>query len=463
MRVSLRDMGTLKTADFEVGELTVICGKNNTGKTYAVYALYGFLELWREFVKIDFGARHIDVLKSTGSTILDLVEITEKLYQALDKGCAAYSSVLHKIFAARIQLFSSARFSLTLDSERILLDQPFERTIRSRETNLIYFRKLPQEKTLQISWMQEGKQREIPVSVIERMVHDALFDLLLVPALPPVFMASAERTGATIFARELDFARNRLLEQMGDFGKDLDVIKLMSRAYGSYALPVTKNVDFTRNYNEIVKNDSFLMNKYPDILKDFNDLIGGEYRVIQNQMHFQSREGRVQLTMNESSSAVRSLLTIGLYLRHMAEPGAMLMVDEPEINLHPENQRRLARLFARLINAGIKVFVTTHSDYLIKEWNTLIMLNYLPEASRAPIMKKYGYREDELLSVERLRVYNAGLELRLLNGNVRKTRVYTLEPADIDSRLGIEVKDFDDTISKMTTIQDEILEEGEVL
>ena len=51
------------------------------------------------------------------------------------------------------------------------------------------------------------------------------------------------------------------------------------------------------------------------------------------------------------------------------------MVDEPELNLHPENQRRIAQLFARLVNLGIRVFVTTHSDYIVKELNTLIMLN----------------------------------------------------------------------------------------
>ena len=51
------------------------------------------------------------------------------------------------------------------------------------------------------------------------------------------------------------------------------------------------------------------------------------------------------------------------------------MIDEPELNLHPDNQRRIARLLARLVNLGIKVFITTHSSYIIKELNTLIMLN----------------------------------------------------------------------------------------
>ena len=52
------------------------------------------------------------------------------------------------------------------------------------------------------------------------------------------------------------------------------------------------------------------------------------------------------------------------------------MADEPELNLHPANQRRIARLFARLVNLGVKVFITTHSDYIVKELNTLIMLNH---------------------------------------------------------------------------------------
>ena len=65
--------------------------------------------------------------------------------------------------------------------------------------------------------------------------------------------------------------------------------------------------------------------------------------------------------MDESSSSVRSLLDIGFYLKHIAKKGDLLMIDEPELNLHPENQRRVARLIAKLVNYGIKIFVTTIS------------------------------------------------------------------------------------------------------
>ncbi|MDR2644169.1 MAG: ATP-binding protein [Planctomycetaceae bacterium] len=56
---------------------------------------------------------------------------------------------------------------------------------------------------------------------------------------------------------------------------------------------------------------------------------------------------------------VRALFLFGNYLRYVAAPGDILMIDEPELNLHPEKQRQIARL----ANAGIKVSLTTHSDF----------------------------------------------------------------------------------------------------
>ena len=52
-----------------------------------------------------------------------------------------------------------------------------------------------------------------------------------------------------------------------------------------------------------------------------------------------------------------------------------MIIDEPESHLHPYCQILMARLIAACINAGIKVFVTTHSDYFVKEINNLIMLS----------------------------------------------------------------------------------------
>ncbi len=158
----------------------------------------------------------------------------------------------------------------------------------------------------------------------------------------------------------------------------------------------------------------------------------------------------------KASSAVRSLLDIGFYIRHVAKKGDLLMVDEPELNLHPENQRRVARLFSRLVNAGIKVFITTHSDYIIKELNTLIMLSndkpYLKE-----IANREGYIDEELISADEIKVFMAEDAVVRVDGNQRKIKCPTLTAADIDPELGIEARSFDVTIETMNRIQEEII------
>ena len=102
------------------------------------------------------------------------------------------------------------------------------------------------------------------------------------------------------------------------------------------------------------------------------------------------------------------------------------MVDEPELSLHPKNQRRIARLFARLANLGVKVFITTHSDYIVKELNTLIMLNHdTPHLKR--VAEENGYQKSELINVDQVKVYVAEEALMPLEeGQKRRRKGHTL-------------------------------------
>lgn len=282
-------------------------------------------------------------------------------------------------------------------------------------------------------------------------------DVIFEQIFPQPFIASAERTGAAIFRKELNFARNRMLEKISKMENENDPFELLAEVYSDYPLPVRKNVDFTRNLEDIAREDSFLIKEAPDVLLEFTDIIGGEYLVTKNDELFFKPQGKsIRLTMDESSSAVRSLLDIGFYLRHKARRGDLLMIDEPELNLHPENQRKVARLLARLVNMGIKVYMTTHSDYIIKELNTLIMLNR-DRPNILEIAEREGYKKEELLDAAKLRVYIADKAAIQLEGNKRKSRCQTLIPADIDPNLGIEVASFDATIDIMNRIQEEIV------
>ena len=77
-------------------------------------------------------------------------------------------------------------------------------------------------------------------------------------------------------------------------------------------------MDFIRQLENVAKEESFLAKEHSEVLDDFADIIGGEYTITQDgQLYYTPKGTRLKLTMVESSSAVRSLLDLGFYLRHV--------------------------------------------------------------------------------------------------------------------------------------------------
>ncbi len=461
MKISIKNLGAVKQAAFTLGELTVICGDNNTGKTYATYALFGFLSFWRDAFSIEVPDKDVRRLLNEGNIDLDLNTYVGKAPAILKGGCSAFTEQLSRIFASPDKHFSDSHFAVELDPNDIQPSPTFERTMGAAKARLFSIAKKADSQLVTVSLLVEKEKVRVPQDVISTIIGDALKDIIFGHLFPHPFIASAERTGAAIFRKELNFARNRLLEEMSSMEQEINPFELLSKVYTDYALPVKSNVEFTRRLEEFFKKDSFIAKDHTEILNDFADIIGGDYLVTKNDdLCYVPQGKRIKLTMDESSSAVRSLLDIGFYLRHVAAPGDLLMVDEPELNLHPENQRRIARLLVRLVNIGIKVFITTHSDYIIKELNTLIMLNRGGKRLTA-LAERERYGKSELLASEKVRVYIAEEALIKPDRAKKRGRYPTLVPADIDRKYGIEARSFDKTIEDMNRIQEEIIWGGD--
>ncbi len=457
MEIAIKNLGALKQAKFTLGDLTIICGCNNTGKTYATYALFGFLFTWDRVFEIGIDNTKIAQLLSDGVIRIEIQEYVNQIQAIVDKGCQDYTEQLFRVFATQPTRFKATEFHVKLDTQKIDLTGIFNHEIGSGKVALFSITKSEESTELVVTLLIEKEKIEIPSEVLKRVISDDLKKIIFAQLLPKPFIASAERTGAAIFSNELNFSRNRLLEELGQADENIDPIEILLKDYQDYALPIKTNVEFIRRLKGITKKTSFIAEEYPELLGDFSDIIGGEYLVTHNdELYYVPRAKKVKLTMDESSSAVRSLLDVGFYLKHEAQRGDLLMIDEPELNLHPENQRRVARLFARLVNIDIKVFITTHSDYIIKELNTLIML-----AQEKPYLKKIaqeeGYRTEELISHDKIKVYIAEEALISVEGKTRKTKGQTLTLADINPDMGIEARSFDTTIETMNRIQDAII------
>ena len=455
LTIRMKNIGIIKQAEYTLGDLTIICGENNTGKTYTAYTLYGFLNSWRKLIQ--FPITNAQIQESFDNEVE--IESSQEFNQALTEACKVYTNQLDRTFAAPEDTFQDSEFHLLTDEFNVV-DKESSGRIKGPHGQFFVFsskRKKNGELKINLS-MEEKPDRNFDIDIARTILNVIVADSIFSDTFPRPFIFSSERTGVTIFRKELDFARNRLLEEMNRSDQKLDLRELLFKAYQSYPLPIEDNVDFTRQLEDISKRKSFIAKKYPDILNDFADIIGGKFVITQNDLlYYTPKRTKLRLTMHQSSSSVRSLLDISFYLDCIAEKGDLLMVDEPELNLHPENQRRIARLFARLVNLGVKVFITTHSDYIVKELNTLIMLNH-DRPHLKVISAENGYQESELIKADQVKVYVAETALMPLEkGQQKRRRAHTLVPADIDPEFGIEVRSFDNTIDTMNKIQRDIV------
>ena len=125
------------------------------------------------------------------------------------------------------------------------------------------------------------------------------------------------------------------------------------------------------------------------------EIIKGRYKINNNRIFYQT-ENEKELDLYMASSTVKTIFGVIFYLRHLIKEKDYLIIDEPELNLHPENQVKIAKLLVRLVNSGVKVIISTHSDYITKEFNNLLMLDN-DFKNKVEIMERYSYTEKDIL------------------------------------------------------------------
>lgn len=450
------NIGPIKDAKLELGELTIIAGRNNTGKTYMAYTLYAFLKMYEEWPELIVDAESV---AGTAHAIKEMLAIRmRKILQAeqpvdwtmrnemrsslMDDMTRTFSDTrLSRVFSSPTGVFDGARLDVELARDPSNGERIYE-TIRSDGAIL----SLNYDGEKASLYIEEGKQPYLRSDIDEALSH--LYLRFLFPEIPSeTFILSSERFGISLFYRELDFTKNQLvdlLQKMGDdkaWGRSSRFM-FIDGATSRYALPIKHNIDYTRSIPDLrAKEGELQAHKLYDGIKD---MMGGYYRASEDDIRFISKargKGRsFNIPLHNASSSARGLSDFYFFLRHVASSGHLLIIDEPESHLDTANQILLARLLARFVRAGLKVLITTHSDYMIKEINNLVMLNR-PFADKQQVMKKHKYSADDALEPTAIRAYVAEN-----NGLTR---------CDIDE-FGIDMPVFDRTIDEINAVANEL-------
>lgn len=461
MKFEFQNLGAIDTAEVEIAPLTIICGRNNTGKTYITYAIHAFLSSWRQQIGWRLNGDYMRRLQESGTVTVNMVdEFTSKWPDIREKAGENWRDFLTHALAAIPERFTRTKLSFDFEIDSKWVEAQFKKEFRSDKGKILFSAEKPAgSPNIDFVALRDKDSRDFPTYALEDFVSETLLEAVLTPYIPSVFMVSTERTGAVAFKEELNLTKNKivtLLTKM-ESGKEthLHPGKLFEAVYKrGYPLPVENNVQFVNRFGSLEGRTGSLLEKHPELSVEFENIADGRYETNKDGVtHFVPRGVSIKLGLSEASSAARSLVLFWYWLKTQAAIGDMLLIDEPELNLHPENQRRFARLLARLVNLGVQVLITTHSDTIIREFNTLIMLDQnLPHMGA--VREQYGYNQDEHISADKIRLYVANGRPRSPSGRAKRNSIATLECIRADKKLGLSAEIFDATIIEMSEIQD---------
>ncbi len=365
-----KNLGVIKAGEFIQKPLTIFCGANNSGKTWAMYSLYHCYYMMAELANL----RARDEIPERDQT---LAEFNKRI-----------SKTLMEVFNTSPELLKNAGFEL-----------------------------------------------------IDETGFQAFLDSHADIKRP--FLMPAERNGLHLFFRELSTRRTALLHHASK--EDIDLKELLKDVIRSrYAIPIAHYINWLNQLPERQRGPSGDFHQLALELQ--KKLAGGAYKVerssgdIRFKPYQRSRDGikTQEMGLHMASSTVKSLFGLWFYLENQAKRGDLLMIDEPELNIHPANQREIARLLARLVNAGLNIVISTHSDYIVRELNSLLMLGQ----DDGELCAKHGYSEDEILRTEQV------------SACLFEDRAIT--PFEITAQDGIYATTFDEVIRELNEVNDDI-------
>lgn len=434
MKFSFENFGFIDHGTLELGDLTVICGPNNVGKTYLSHAVHGLVLEASKFVDFAIADELIDKLYKDGVITIDLSAYSDSLPCYLESISKTFTSKIASFFSVDDDYFANTKVEVLPEGLSYAFSEEINHTIHVGTHNEIVYRKPKDSSELCIAYISKNNdqhQDNIPKYMLLSLIKQILNLCLITPIFRPTCPITSDRTGIILFQKQLDFS----ISSLSCSAAFSDILHQTRGGLFNYPEPTSYNLNLVRSFETISNKKSFISSnlKYQGILDALSDLMQGTCKIINQKLvylsHVDKTREAVHVPIYLASSSVKSLALIELYVRSIANIGDMLLIEEPELGLDLTCQAKMAALISMLVNAGIKVLITTHSDTILREINNRIMLS-CDIADKESIMHSANISHDEILSSGTVKAYYVNSDHTLQQAPVNK---YGVDISEIDA------------------------------
>ena len=432
MKVKVQKLGRIQNSEFDLKPLTVFVGPNNTGKTWLAYTLSAIFGLYGEeayrnaYVEGQLPETYpplddaIKQVLARGDAKIDLYSFAENYGEQYFNNVA--SSARHwmsSFMNTQYALFDNLNMSITLDEMKAaflqrIKDYSFESKIshgllnisKKSDENLIYI--------YTTSEIEDNKQitDRLPAEAIKKHLIQRVTQAIHRSLYPHIRVFPTERTAIIAFNLRNSRSKSVLFDA------------LFKRRYAQLLKAAIGPVDeFISTLNEMLEIDSIEIERRKELASnnsqiqkycDLADVL--EKDILTGGVTFSTAEPdprrtilfqpaqNINLEIPIASSMVKELSSLVLYLRYLARPGELIIIDEPEMNLHPIAQVKIIEFLAALVNAGLHILITTHSTYVVDHLGNLFDA-YKHEKKDEVVDLFLLQREDSFIDQNQVSIY----------------------------------------------------------
>lgn len=439
MKIELENFGIVKHFIYDTdNDFSIIFGKNNTGKSYAISAVYLII---KNFISMEEPYIFRYFIQD-----VDIEEQLEKYNKELEKSDSIdiksdiekiVCDLISKVFLTEIQESFKSTFDSIENLQNQLTIKELKINISSSLINLtimirdkkLYISKLTiNRKNIELKKSTRNlttKDKADKITIYSPKNNENLVENLMGFIMDTSVQITYDLKEKIKSIYYLPASRSGLYQALSAFGQIIaELSKSRKFTTKKVELPSISEPlsDYFLELSNIKTRKKEIENKISEVATEIeNKILNGkiEFDKTTKKIMFKPKDTKLRLDLSYTSSMVSEISPIVSYLRYVinysdenyilppymrrkkfdkAKP--LIIIEEPEAHLHPDIQIELLKQFAELAKNDIKFIVTTHSNYMFNKFNNLVLSNDINKNKASAYLFKVDSKGSEVVNMD---------------------------------------------------------------
>lgn len=401
--ISVEDFGKIKMASIEVTPFTAFIGDNNSGKSYMMSLIYGLqnLEFYTDNIKFNKRVKSYKFCYEWLKTIL--VNMDDKEIKLDETIQMEFIKLINAVLKVNKEHIVKNIFNNNINIGKLEIDFPFNKNlVLSIETH-----RLSNGDARAFYIYDSTGMKRIGVLTSIDSIKKMELDMLLLFIMDRMFRLNFESgnnggakylpTSRTGFVLTYKTLTERSLDEKFNIG--VSKKNLLTRPCSDFLIQLStlSATNMNKEYQDVI---DFIEEQIVDGKVYMNELPSSDLMYVPHGSNS-------PIPMFVSSGVITEMTPLLMFLKYK-NGFSTLMMEEPEMCMHPKLQWLITRALIQLVNANMNIIITTHSDTILQHINNMIKLT--KNNNKMTLMKEYNYNEKDLIKEDTVRMYQFDVE-----------------------------------------------------